>query len=237
MSRVRSITDFCGFRVSDSYVAPKCPLKCKRCQRFGHTQRNCGYAPRYRRVRGLPIIRGSSTPREQPQCCGFGGTHTANYRGCIKWKEARDVLEKQAPDRPGKSADTGHPADPKAQRAGPSVKQMDLNEGWNHVVRGDRVVKATTTPTPNPNRNPPPVKEAPKQPKVTATRNTAGPKKPEPKSTAAAKPAAGKSKKKAKPWLPKPIPPNWWTSPKVPPPRSRKSPISLITFPSKHVWS
>ena len=35
------------------------------------------------------------------------------------------------------------------------------------------------------------------QPKVTATRNTAGPKKPKPKSTAATKPAAGKPKKKA----------------------------------------
>jgi len=34
------------------------------------------------------------------------------------------------------------------------------------------------------------------QPKVTATRKTAGPKKPEPKSTAATKPAAGKSKRK-----------------------------------------
>jgi len=32
---------------------------------------------------------------------------------------------------------------------------------------------------------------------VTATRQTAGPKKPEPKSTAVTKPAAGKSKKKA----------------------------------------
>lgn len=28
------------------YVAPKEPLQCKRCQRFGHTQLNCGYAPR-----------------------------------------------------------------------------------------------------------------------------------------------------------------------------------------------
>jgi hypothetical protein len=30
-----------------------------------------------------------STPREQPQCCGFEGNHTANYQGCIQWKEAR----------------------------------------------------------------------------------------------------------------------------------------------------
>ena len=47
MSKVRSITELCGLRVSvESYVAPKCPLQCIRCQRFGHTQRNCGYALR-----------------------------------------------------------------------------------------------------------------------------------------------------------------------------------------------
>jgi hypothetical protein len=41
LSKVRSITELCGLRVSvESYVAPKGPLQCKRCQRFGHTQRN-----------------------------------------------------------------------------------------------------------------------------------------------------------------------------------------------------
>jgi hypothetical protein len=43
VSKVRSLTELCGLRVSvESYVAPKGPLQCKRCQRFGHTQRNCG---------------------------------------------------------------------------------------------------------------------------------------------------------------------------------------------------
>ena len=47
VSKVRSITELCGLRVSvETYVAPKGPLQCKRCQRFGHTQRNCGHAPR-----------------------------------------------------------------------------------------------------------------------------------------------------------------------------------------------
>jgi len=41
VSKVRSLTELCGLRVSvESYVAAKCPLQCKRCQRFGHTQRN-----------------------------------------------------------------------------------------------------------------------------------------------------------------------------------------------------
>jgi len=45
-----------------------------------------------------------------------------------------------------KSAATGHTAAPKAQRAGPSAEQMNLGEGWNLLVRGERDVKATTTP-------------------------------------------------------------------------------------------
>ena len=47
VSNVRSITELCDLRVSvESYLAPKGPLQCKRSQRFGQTQRNCGYAPR-----------------------------------------------------------------------------------------------------------------------------------------------------------------------------------------------
>jgi hypothetical protein len=72
---------------------------------------------------------------------------------------------------------------------------MGLGEGRNHVVRGGRDVKATTTPIPNP--SPQPLTKAPEQPKVAVTRKTARPKKPEPKSTADIKSASGKSKKKA----------------------------------------
>jgi hypothetical protein len=44
--KVPSLTELCSLQVSvESYVAPKAPLQCKRCQRFGQTQRNCGYPP------------------------------------------------------------------------------------------------------------------------------------------------------------------------------------------------
>ena len=44
-----SLSELCGLRVSvETYVAPKALLQCKRCQRFSHTQGNCGYAPRSR---------------------------------------------------------------------------------------------------------------------------------------------------------------------------------------------
>jgi len=41
VSKVRSITELCGLRVSlESYLASKGPLQCRSCQRFGHTQGN-----------------------------------------------------------------------------------------------------------------------------------------------------------------------------------------------------
>jgi len=212
----------------ESYVAPKGPLKCKRCQRFGHTQRNCGYAPRYGACGGSHLSGGCCTPRKQPQCCGCGGNHTANYRGCVKWKEAKAALAKQAPDRGRKSAATAHFTAPKEQRAGPSAEQMDLGDGWNHVVRGGLVVKATTPPTPIPNPPSQPVTEASEKPKVTATRKTARPQKSEPKTTAAPKLATGKSKKKTaasvKTTAAKPTTPNL-----VVPNRSSTAPLEEIS--------
>jgi len=195
---VRLITELCGLRVSmESYLASKCPMQCKRCQRFENTQRNCGYAPRCVAYGGSNLSGRCPNPREKPQCCGCGSKLTASYRGLVKSKEAKAALAKQAPQRAPRSAATGHPADPKAQQAGPSAEHLALGEGWSHVFRGGRVAKATaTTPAHYPNPPPQPVTEVPRQPKVTATRKKAGPKKPELKPTAAAQPAAGKSKKK-----------------------------------------
>jgi hypothetical protein len=112
VSKVRSLTELCGLRVSvESYVVQKGPLQCKRCQRFGHTQRNCGYTPRCVACGGSHLSGGCSNP-EKTQCCGCGGNHTANYRGCVKWKEAKAALAKQAPERARKGASTGQPPAP-----------------------------------------------------------------------------------------------------------------------------
>ena len=120
------------------------------------------------------------------------GNHTANYRGCVKWKEARAALAKQAPQRAPKNA----PAAPKTQLAVPSAQQLAVGEGWSHVVRGGFCQGYCCHSAPNPNPPPQPFTEVPRQPKVPATRKTASPKEPEPKSTAAAQAAARKSKQK-----------------------------------------
>ena len=112
---------------------------------------------------------------------------------------------------------------------------MELGEGRHHVVRRGRVVKFTTTPPTNPHPNPPPhpVTDKLVRPTVTASRKTARPQNPEDNSR--------KSKRK-QPQVsnlrpPHPQHPAWWSAPKVPPPHSRKSHISLITLSSMHVWS
>jgi len=197
---VRSITELCGLRGSvESYLPPKFPLQCKRCQLFGHKLRNCGYAPRCVACGNSHLSGGCSTTREQPVCCGCGGNHTANYRGCVECKEAKPALAKQTPNRSRKSVATGQPATPKAQRARLSAEQRNLDVGWNHVVRGGCVVKGNNNPPNNPQPTPRPhqATKAPAKPTVTATRETARPIKPELKSTASPQRASGKSKKKA----------------------------------------
>jgi hypothetical protein len=137
------------------YLSPKsavCECRCSRtwlqlqrnrCQCFGNTQRNYRYALRCDAC-GSHLSGGSSTPREQPQSCVCGGNHTASYRGSVKWKEAKATHAKQAPEVVRPSAATSRSTAPKAQRAGPSAEQIDMGEGWNHVVRGG----VLSTPTP-----------------------------------------------------------------------------------------
>jgi hypothetical protein len=67
VSKVRALTDLCGLRVSVlSYMAPKGPLQFNRCQRFGHKQRNCGFAPRCVACGSSHLFSACATLREQP---------------------------------------------------------------------------------------------------------------------------------------------------------------------------
>jgi hypothetical protein len=130
----------------ETYVAPKGPLQCKRCQRFGHTQRNCGHVPWCVACGGAHLSGECPVPRGQPKCCSCGGGHTANYRGCVKWKEARAALAKRAPGQGPKTIIMGKSPAKKATQFEPSQEQMQLGEGWSHVVRGGRVVNSAPPP-------------------------------------------------------------------------------------------
>ena len=74
--KVRSITELCGLRASvETYMASKVLLQYKRCQRFGYTHRNFGYAPRYVVCGGTHLSGGCSTPRNSTSAAARGQPH------------------------------------------------------------------------------------------------------------------------------------------------------------------
>ena len=77
---------------------------------------------RHRTGRSLDSFAAVSESVAESHCCGCGGNHTANYRGCVKWKESKAALAKRAPEQGPKSTNTGQPVAPNAQRAGPSAE-------------------------------------------------------------------------------------------------------------------
>ena len=62
----------------ETYVAPKGPLQCKRCQRLGHTQRNCVYAPRC-------VACGATTSPADTLPCGSGLSVVGEPHSELAW--------------------------------------------------------------------------------------------------------------------------------------------------------
>ncbi|KAF2359383.1 hypothetical protein FHG87_009860 [Trinorchestia longiramus] len=80
-------TGYQQYRVS-TYIGKPC--QCFRCQRFGHNAVNCRAASR------CVVCSGAHNSRECPSpstrsCCNCSGNHTANYGGCPKIMQAREV--------------------------------------------------------------------------------------------------------------------------------------------------
>jgi hypothetical protein len=116
----------------------------------------------------LPVVSRTPPRSALPQGSSFGGNHTANYRGCAKWKEAKAALTKRTPaPRVHMNGATGRSASAQATRAEPSAEQKSLGPEWSHVVRGVQVVNPTTPSQPQPTLKP---AAAPKQGKAPASR-------------------------------------------------------------------
>jgi hypothetical protein len=152
VAKVRSLTELCGLRAKvETYNAPKGTLQCKRCQRFGHTQRNCSYAPRCVACGDAHPSGKCVTPKQQLKCCSYGGNHTANYRGCSKWKEANAAAAKRAQLERGRGDGVSTRLHaPKSAPSMPTPDQEALGSGWDHAVQGGRIVKAHATSSPPP---------------------------------------------------------------------------------------
>lgn len=82
--------------------------QCKRCQRFGHTQHNCGRLFRCVKCTGNHSTKSClKTNRETPATCtNCGENHPANYKGCQVY---RHLLEKKYPTLRKREFTNEHP--------------------------------------------------------------------------------------------------------------------------------
>jgi hypothetical protein len=155
VAKVRSLTELCFLRIKvETYNAPKGPLKCKRCQRFGHTQRNCGNVPRCVTCGDAHPSGTCVTPKQQLKWCSCGGNHTANYRGCSKWKEAKIAAAMRAlRERCRRNGFSTRLPAPKSAPPKPTPEQEALGTGRNHVVRGGRTIETLASSPTMPNNS------------------------------------------------------------------------------------
>jgi hypothetical protein len=124
----------------ESYVAPKAPLKCKRCQRFGHTQPKCGYPPRCVAC-GVAHLSGECSTLNHSLNAAAVGVNTAHYRGFLKWKEEKAELVKgQGAARAQASERCSRPTSHAETCEGGSIGRtgMPMTRLEPHLSRGTR---------------------------------------------------------------------------------------------------
>ena len=66
------------------------PLRCFKCQRFGHVAAQCRGKIRCSKC-GSEHEYGQCGDNTELKCCNCGGRHSAAYGGCVKQKEAKEV--------------------------------------------------------------------------------------------------------------------------------------------------
>lgn len=150
VQKVRSVTELCSLRVSvETYMAPKAPLQCKRCEHFGHTQCSCGYAPRCVAYGEAYLNLCSSLN------FAVAGVNTEPIiEAAPSGRRPTQHLQVRQTKRRQTSGATGRPAELKPNRVGLTADQVYLDPSWNHVVQRGRVSKITpSSPEPNPGRS------------------------------------------------------------------------------------
>lgn len=63
-------------------------VQCLKCQDLGHTKKYCNHNPKCVKCGNNHLSENCTKSQDQPPICALcGGEHTANYRGCPKYKE------------------------------------------------------------------------------------------------------------------------------------------------------
>jgi hypothetical protein len=194
-------------------------------------------------LRGDSPLTGVLDPKAVAEFRKLRGQRHGQLKGTSKWKEANASLAKRVPKQSTRT--NGAAVQTAASRVvtpKPSAKLERLGSGWNHVVRGGRVVKGTLTTTPE--TAPRPVVEVPQKDKTTELNTGSNSAYPVLKFTEAFRQAQVTSTKvKSGKSLPK----NPNPTKQIPPPQSCKSPfeeifsrrseISSKPYPWAPVWS
>lgn len=77
-----------SYRISVEAYKPAEYLQCFQCQRLGHSQQTCWSKPRCLKCAELHLTKDcpKKTRTDPAKCANCGGSHPANYRGCIIFK-------------------------------------------------------------------------------------------------------------------------------------------------------
>lgn len=95
IKKIYSIEFICHMKVKiEAIRSSKLIPQCRRCQRFGHTQKFCGRETKCVKCAGNHLTADCSKPGNiKPKCSNCGENHPANYRGCVVAKELQKRRE------------------------------------------------------------------------------------------------------------------------------------------------
>lgn len=152
ISKIYSIEQILGLRVKIEPLRKRSSLipQCKRCQRFGHTQKFCNNKPRCVKCAGQHLTNSCVKPKSKPaKCYNCGEAHPASYRGCMVAKmaqgqrdDARHIQKKKNTFRHPNVLNSNRQAD-NIQEPGNSnqktkMKQLTLETAYARAVKGNK---------------------------------------------------------------------------------------------------
>lgn len=142
ISKIYEIKNILGVKVQ---IEPKKSSKqvpqCKKCQRYGHTQKYCQRDPKCVKCAGEHLS--SACPQQQmakPKCINCGENHPANYRGCIVAKEMQkmrnnDKKAKKSPQANFVQRSEIKKAAKVSVRTAAPAKQVTIEQSYARIAR------------------------------------------------------------------------------------------------------
>ena len=83
---------FLGYRAYTVKQFIPRPLRCFKCQRFGHVSTKCQHQPRCYKCGEEHDGRECSKPQEEHKCCNCGSPHSAAYNKCPEYTKVEEII-------------------------------------------------------------------------------------------------------------------------------------------------